>query len=67
MNHAVTPTPACVRSLHDLLAQLHIERAGLALMAIGIAAKPHKGAGVAFRQLVVIDHAADRFAFDLWG
>ena len=24
-------------------------------------------AGVAFRQLVVIDHAADRFAFDLWG
>ena len=67
MNHAVTPTSASVGGLNDFGLQFHIERASLALMATGISAEPHKSAGVAFRQLVAIDHAADRFAFYLWG
>ena len=38
VNHAVTPAPSGVGGLNDLVAQLHIERTGLALMAIGISA-----------------------------
>ena len=38
VDHAVAPAPAGVGSLHDVLAQLHIERTGLAHMAVGVSA-----------------------------
>ena len=50
-----------------LYAQLYIECADLAFAAKGISTWPHKGTGVACGQFVAIDHAVDRFAFDLWG
>ena len=52
-------------SLLDPFAQFYFKCIGLTLMAVGIAAELHKPAGVAFRQFVVIDHAADRLGFDL--
>ena len=38
VDHAVAPTSAGVRGLDDLVAQLHIERTGLAHMAQGVSA-----------------------------
>ena len=38
VDHAVAPTPTDVSSLHDLLAQFCVERAGLTLMTIRISA-----------------------------
>jgi hypothetical protein len=67
VNHAVAPTPAGVRSLDDLVAQFHVERTGMAHMALGVTAQPHKGAGVAFGQVVFSHHASNSLAFDLWG
>ena len=67
VDHPVAPTPAGVSSFNDFAPQLHIECAGLALMAKGISTWPHKSAGVACGQSVMIDHAAGRLAFDLWG
>lgn len=67
MDDVVTPTPASMRSLYDLLAQLCIECTGLALMAVAVSAKPHNGAGVAFEKMVSVDHDPNILAFDLWG
>ena len=38
MDHAIAPTSAGVRGLDNLVAQFHVERTGLAHMAVGIAA-----------------------------
>ena len=38
VDHPVTPAPAGVGGLNDFAPQFHIERAGLAVMAIGISA-----------------------------
>lgn len=67
VDHAVAPAPAGVRGLDDLVAQFHVEGTGLAHMAVGVSAQPHKSTGVAFRHVVLIDHAPNSLAFDLWG
>jgi hypothetical protein len=36
-------------------------------VSIAVSGKPHKSAGVAFREVEFFHHLADRFAFDLWG
>lgn len=38
LDHAIAPSPAGVDGLDDMLAWCHVERNGLALMAIGISA-----------------------------
>lgn len=38
MDHAVAPAPAGVRGLDDAAAQVHIERTGLAHMAVAVSA-----------------------------
>ena len=40
VNHSAAPAPAGVGNLDDLVSQLHIERAGLAVMAMGISVCP---------------------------
>jgi hypothetical protein len=60
-------TTLAMRGLNDLVAQFHIERTGVAHMAVGITAQPHKGACVAFRHAVFNHHVSYGLAFDLWG
>jgi hypothetical protein len=67
MDHVVAPPPARLLSLADLLAQPHIECAGLAHNAVGISNYIHQGAVMAFKHVVLAHLVSTGLAFDGWG
>ena len=54
---------------HEQARDGQLARGGIKLgrVAIAVSGEPHKLAGVAFGQIVLLDHLADRLALDLWG
>ncbi len=67
VNAPVAETPARMGNLDDLAAQIFGHLVGLGWMAVTVAGEPHKTARAALGQMVLDNHHADRFAFDLWG
>jgi hypothetical protein len=67
MDASVTKPAPHVGNIQDALAQITGELIWLWWVAIAVSAEPHKTASVALGKLMVLDHLANRLAFDLWG
>jgi len=63
----VAEAPSRMGDLDDPPGQLARGGIGLGPMAVAVAGEPHKPTRSALQQVMVLDHAADRLALDLWG
>jgi hypothetical protein len=63
----VAEAPASMGDLDDSTGQLARGSVGLGRVPVAVSGEPHKTTRVALRQVVFVNHLADRLALDLWG
>ena len=67
VGHPEEKAPAHLGDRDDLAAQVCGEWVNLRRVAVTLAGEPHKAAGAALGQMVLLHHSRDRRTLGLWG